>query len=104
MKLVGEFEATAYGPPWNAVQGTGVTAGGTDLRPARRAYIVAVDPDVIPLGSKLRIWPNPYNHSGLFLADDIGRSIQGNRIDFYDWRGRTSQMGWGRRKVTVWRA
>lgn len=100
-KTLGRFESTAYGPPWDAMNGTGVTAGGTDLTSAPKRYIVAVDPDVIPLGTKLRIWPNPFNYRGAFLADDTGGAIQGRRIDFYDWRGRSSQLAWGRRTVEV---
>ena len=29
---MGRFEATAYGPPWNAMEGSGVTSTGVDLR------------------------------------------------------------------------
>jgi 3D (Asp-Asp-Asp) domain-containing protein len=43
---------------------------------------------VIPLGSKLKITPNPFGYSGAFTAFDTGGAIKGNRIDFYDWRGR----------------
>lgn len=95
------FGATAYGPPWTSINGTGVTATGVDLRPAKKAYGVAVDPNVIPLGSKLRIQPNPFNYGGTFTAFDTGGAIKGNRIDFYDWRGRSSQLAWGRRTVQV---
>lgn len=100
-KNLGTFQSTSYGPPWNPMNGTGVTAGGTDLKSSPRKYIVAVDPSVIPLGTKLRIWPNPFNHRGDFIADDTGGAIKGKRIDFYDWRGRVRQNAWGRRPVTV---
>lgn len=104
MKSLGTFESTAYGPPWNAMNGTGTTAGGTDLRPAKQAYIVAVDPNVVPLGTELFVWPNPFNHRGTFLADDTGGAILSKSIDFYDWRGRESQSAWGRRDVQVFKA
>jgi 3D (Asp-Asp-Asp) domain-containing protein len=97
----GAFASTSYGPPWGGIQGTGVTATGIDLRSGPRRHLVAVDPDVIPLGSRLRIWPNPFSYRGAFLAGDTGGAIQGNRIDFYDWRGRRAQLGWGTRNVTV---
>jgi 3D (Asp-Asp-Asp) domain-containing protein len=100
-KSLGRFTSTSYGPPWDAMNGTGVTAGGTNLKDAPRKFIVAVDPAVIPLGTKLRITPNPFNHRGDFIADDTGGAIKGKRIDFYDWRGRTHQRRWGRRPVTV---
>lgn len=98
---LGTFQSTAYGPPWDSMNGTGVTAGGTDLRPAKKAYIVAVDPEEISLGTKLTIEPNPFGYKGTFLADDTGGAIQGKRIDFYDWRGRSSQLAWGTRPVKV---
>lgn len=98
---LGTFESTSYGPPWGGIQGTGVTANGTDLRSGRQVYGVAVDPGVIPLGSHLYITPNPFNHPGTFVAFDTGGAIDGKRIDFYDWRGRKKQNGWGRRTVTV---
>ena len=103
-KLIGRFESTAYGPPWNAMNGTGVTADGTDLRPDKKVYGVAVDPKKIPLGTLLHIQPNPFNWEGTFKAFDTGGAIKGNRIDFYDWRGRAAQMKWGRKTVQVYKA
>lgn len=100
-KSLGQFVTTAYGPPWNAMQGHGVTANGTDLRPARKVYGVAVDPAIIPLGTRLLIWPNPFDYKGTFIAFDTGGAIKGKRIDFYDWRGRASQTKWGKRTAEV---
>lgn len=98
----GDWIATAYGPPWNSLQGWGVTASGIDLRPARPAYIVAVDPRVISLGSRVHVRPNPFGDPDIvFAAEDTGGAIKGKRIDFYDWRGRRYQYGWGRRAVEV---
>jgi 3D (Asp-Asp-Asp) domain-containing protein len=101
---LGTFSTTAYGPPWVGIQGTGVTADGTDLRPARKVYGVAVDPKVIPLGTYLHIWPNPFGWEGAFKAFDTGSAIKGRRIDFYDWRGRATQVKWGRQNATVHKA
>lgn len=97
----GQFKSTAYGPPWGGIQGTGVTATGIDLRPAKQEYGVAVDPAVIELGSMLKINPNPFGTDEKFKAFDTGGAIKGNRIDFYDWRGRESQNAWGTRFVNV---
>jgi len=69
-KRIEYMEATAYTPTdgsWH-----GITASGI---PARRG-IVAVDPRVIPLGS--RVYVDGY---GLALAADTGGDIIGNRID-----------------------
>ncbi|MDO8208992.1 3D domain-containing protein [Conexibacter sp. CPCC 206217] len=98
----GNWLSTSYGPPWNAMEGTGVTATGTDLRPARPAYVIAVDPALIPLGSLVHARPNPFGDPRIvFVADDTGGAILGRHIDFYDWRGREFQEGWGRRQVDV---
>lgn len=101
---LGTFLTTAYGPPWTAINGTGVTSDGTDLRPNKKVYGVAVDPKQIPLGTFLHIWPNPFGHTGTFKAFDTGGAIKGKRIDFYDWRGRTTQLAWGRKNATVRKA
>lgn len=98
----GTFEATAYGPPWDAENGTGVTSTGVDLRDAPHKYIIAVDPNVIPMHTKVRISPNPFGDDSIvFSAEDTGGAIKGNHVDIYDWRGRTSQLSWGVRTVTV---
>jgi 3D (Asp-Asp-Asp) domain-containing protein len=100
------FTATAYGPPWNAENGTGKTATGIQLaaQPTGQPgpYIVAVDPNVIPLGSKLKIWPNPFGDPNIvFSAQDTGGAITGSRIDFLDMISRASQDSWGIRPVQV---
>lgn len=97
----GSYSATSYGPPWGGIQGTGTTATGINLHGSPHRHIVAVDPSVIPLHSKLRISPNPFGYGGPFFAEDTGGAIKGHRIDFYDWRGRGKQLGWGRRSVHV---
>jgi 3D (Asp-Asp-Asp) domain-containing protein len=98
---LGAFVSTSYGPPWVGIQGTGTTATGINLKNAPHAYIVAVDPTVVPLHSRLAIHPNPFSYGGAFGAEDTGGAIKGNRIDFYDWRGRASQQRWGKRAVQV---
>lgn len=98
----GKHEATAYGPPWNSMQGGPITSTGISLGPKIRRYVVAVDPQKNAYGTLLRIWPNPFRWRGPFVAADTGGAIKGRRIDFYDWRGRKSQYAWGRRDVRVW--
>lgn len=57
------------------VQGTdNVTATGKEIREG----MIAVDPDVIPLGAKVEI-----KDMGVFTAEDTGGKIKGNRIDIY---------------------
>ncbi|MDQ8045448.1 MAG: 3D domain-containing protein [Patulibacter sp.] len=94
----GNYVSTSYGPPWGGIQGDGVrTAGGLRLNGgAPREYFIAVDPNLIALGTWVYLWPNPFGWRGAFLAADTGGAIIGRRIDFYDWRGRARQEGWGR--------
>lgn len=67
-------EATAY-------SGGGVTASGTRAR----VGAIAVDPRVIPLGSKLYITSADGKSwvYGYAVAEDTGGAIKGNRIDLY---------------------
>jgi 3D (Asp-Asp-Asp) domain-containing protein len=97
----GDFLATAYGPPWNAENGGGVTATGIDLTTGPPALVIAVDPTVIALGSFEHIQPNPFATQQAFVAGDTGGAIIGRHVDIYDWQGRASQLAWGARRVTV---
>jgi 3D (Asp-Asp-Asp) domain-containing protein len=99
----GAYGTTAYGPPWGGIQGAGdATSGGLPIRgKSPRIYMVAVDTDLIGHGTFIYIWPNPFEWKGAFLAADTGGAIKGKRIDFYDWRGRKTQRGWGLQKARV---
>jgi len=86
-----EMVATAY---TSACAGcSGITAIG---RPAGHG-IVAVDPSVIPLGTRLFI-PG----YGLAIAGDTGGAIHGYRIDL-GFNSQRDAMLFGRRQVTVYR-
>lgn len=61
-----------------------------------RKGLVAVDPNVIPLGTRLYI-PG----YGFAVADDIGGSIRGNRIDLA-FEDRGEALAFGRQRVTVY--
>lgn len=60
----------------------GITSTGTQAEAGRT---VAVDPDIIPLGSKLYIYfPPDYAYlDGYYYAEDTGSLIQGMKIDIY---------------------
>ncbi|EGO64806.1 3D domain protein [Acetonema longum DSM 6540] len=67
-------QATAYTPfEEGMTSGTGLAYDG---RPALPYQTIAVDPEVIPLGSSVRV-PG----YGWMLAHDTGNLILGNRID-----------------------
>lgn len=62
----------------------GVTFGAGPSRPLKYYRSVAVDPDLIPLGSKVYI--AAYRSSaggGWFSADDVGGAIIGRHVDVY---------------------
>ena len=97
----GAYVSTAYGPPWGGINGPGAaTSGGLVIAGGEpHWYMVAVDPLVIGHGQLIYLWPNPFGWRGPFLAADTGTAILGRRIDFYDWRGRASQLAWGHRAI-----
>ncbi|NPV87924.1 peptidoglycan-binding protein [Coprothermobacteraceae bacterium] len=68
------------------------TATGTRVRYG----IVAVDPKVIPLGTRLYV-----EGYGYAVAADTGGAIKGNRIDLY-FNTREECIKWGRRLVKVY--
>lgn len=68
--------ATSYwGGP--GIEGGPTTALGTDVHYG----VIAVDPDIIPLGSTVNIYREDGSYMGQFSAEDTGGMIQGNRID-----------------------
>jgi len=74
-----------------------VTATGTTVRRDPNGYsTVAVDPRVIPLGTKLYI-----EGYGLAIAEDTGGAILGNKVDLYV-NSYDEAVNWGRRQVNVY--
>ena len=74
---------------------SGITANGTDLRSNPDQKVIAVDPRVIPLGTK--VWVEGYGEA---IAADTGGAIKGNKIDVFipsDGQARN----WGVRTVKV---
>lgn len=65
------FEATAY-----SIEGK--TASGAQTREG----VCAADPDVLPLGSRIRVH-EAGAYSGEYLVSDTGRTIKGREIDIY---------------------
>lgn len=91
-------EATAYTahPSENGTYGGRVlTAMGHDLTANPNMKVIAVDPKVIPLGSK--VWVEGYGEA---IAGDTGGAIKGNRIDVLVGSDSTADS-WGRKSVKV---
>lgn len=90
---LGTFSSTAYcsctkccGP--NA---KGITASGTKVKAGRT---IAVDPKIIPLGSKVLVNGKQY------IAEDTGSAIKGKIVDIY-FDNHNTALDWGRKNVDV---
>lgn len=91
-----DVQATAYDA--SVADGIPYTATGTIARPG----VIAVDPSVIPLGTRVYIesmdgWPS----YGYAVAEDTGSAIVGHIVDlFYD--SHQTALDFGRRNVRVY--
>ncbi|PAK39122.1 peptidoglycan-binding protein [Bacillus licheniformis] len=74
---------------------TGVTATGIDLKANKNAKVIAVDPKVIPLGSKVYV-----EGYGEATAADTGGAIKGNKIDVFV-PSKSAAKNWGVKTVKV---
>ncbi|HLG27235.1 MAG TPA: ubiquitin-like domain-containing protein [Paenisporosarcina sp.] len=85
--------ATAYTAYCNGC--SGITATGINLRSNPGIKVIAVDPSVIPLGSK--VWVEGYGYA---VAGDTGGAIKGLKIDLF--MPTTDQaFGYGRKQVRI---
>ncbi|WP_160721052.1 LysM peptidoglycan-binding domain-containing protein [Bacillus sp. USDA818B3_A] len=86
-------KATAYTASCEGCSGT--TATGVDLKANPDAKVIAVDPKVIPLGSKVYV-----EGYGVATAADTGGAIKGNRIDVFI-ATEQEALEWGNKHITV---
>ncbi|WP_044747347.1 G5 and 3D domain-containing protein [Bacillus alveayuensis] len=85
--------ATAYTGSCNGCSGK--TSTGFNLKANPDAKVIAVDPNVIPLGSKVYV-----EGYGYAIAADTGSKIKGKRIDVF-FPNASSAYRWGRKQVKV---
>jgi 3D (Asp-Asp-Asp) domain-containing protein len=85
--------ATAYTASCEGCSGT--TATGVDLKANPDKKVIAVDPSVIPLGSKVYV-----EGYGYATAEDTGGAINGNRIDVFI-PTQDAAVAFGKREVNV---
>jgi 3D (Asp-Asp-Asp) domain-containing protein len=105
----GRVLATVYAPSFGGINvwnGGKVTAGGIVVNAgAKRAYLIAVDPTRIKLGTPVYVWPNPYGWRGPFIAADTGGAIQRRHIDIYVFGDRATATktvnSWGSRDTRI---
>lgn len=83
---LGSFRLTAYCPCNICSEGWGRHTSSGAI--AQANHTVAVDPRIIPIGSKLLI------NGTVYTAEDIGGAVKGNHIDvFFDTHAQTKQFG-----------
>ena len=85
--------STAYTASCNGCSGT--TATGLNLHANPNAKVIAVDPSVIPLGSKVYV-----EGYGYAVASDTGGAIKGNKIDVF-FPSKADAYRWGRKTVKI---
>lgn len=100
-ELIGQFTATAYDTSHNEYStATSIVLSNRSLEDIK---IIAVDPNIIPLMSKVYIeFPEPYTYlNGVYMAADTGGKIKQNVVDIFwgDFGRSTPQSLWdfGRR-------
>ncbi|KFI02161.1 ubiquitin-like domain-containing protein [Bacillus spizizenii] len=74
---------------------SGHTATGVNLKNNPNAKVIAVDPNVIPLGSKVHV-----EGYGYAIAADTGSAIKGNKIDVF-FPEKSSAYRWGNKTVKI---
>ncbi|MCM3719890.1 G5 and 3D domain-containing protein [Fictibacillus phosphorivorans] len=74
---------------------SGITASGYNLKANPNAKVIAVDPNVIPLGSKVYV-----EGYGYAIASDTGGAIKGNKIDVF-FSSQSKAEAWGRKTIKI---
>ncbi|ATH95135.1 peptidoglycan-binding protein [Bacillus glycinifermentans] len=90
-----EITVTATAYTANDCGISGITKTGVDLNANRNAKVIAVDPDVIPLGSKVYV-----EGYGEATAEDTGSAITGHKIDVFI-PNKADALDWGVKTVKV---
>jgi uncharacterized protein YabE (DUF348 family) len=85
--------STAYTASCNGC--SGITATGYNLKANPNAKVIAVDPSVIPLGTKVYV-----EGYGYAVAADKGGAIKGNKIDVF-FPNKSQAYRWGNKRVKI---
>ncbi|KMM60066.1 peptidoglycan-binding protein [Bacillus glycinifermentans] len=92
---VKELTVTATAYTANDGGMSGITKTGINLKANKNAKVIAVDPNVIPLGSKVHV-----EGYGVATAGDTGGAIKGNKIDVFV-PSKSDARNWGVKTVKV---
>jgi N-acetylmuramoyl-L-alanine amidase len=94
-KAVKEFTVTATAYTANCNGCSGITKTGINLKQNPNLKVIAVDPSVIKLGTKVHV-----EGYGYAIAGDIGGAIKGNKIDVFI-PTKSKALNWGRKQVKI---
>ena len=87
--LVLRFRATAYCKGRTTASGAGVRTG-----------IAAADPDLLPVGSVIRVEGLSERYNGIYTILDTGPRVKGRQIDVYMWNCNEA-LAFGRRTIRI---
>lgn len=87
--LVVRFRATAYCKGTTTASGAGIQTG-----------IAAADPDLLPVGSVIRIEGLGSRYNGIYTILDTGPRVQGRQIDVYMWSCNEA-LAFGRKTIRL---
>ncbi|KOF09116.1 hypothetical protein AC739_16805 [Planococcus glaciei] len=90
-----EFYVSATAYTASCAGCSGITATGINLKANPGLKVIAVDPNVIPLGSKVYV-----EGYGYAVAGDTGGAIKGNKIDLFV-ANHSDAIAFGRKQVKV---
>lgn len=93
--VVKEFVVSASAFTANCNGCSGVTSTGINLKKNPDIKVIAVDPNVIKLGTKVYV-----EGYGYAIAGDTGGNIKGNKIDVF-FSSTSEAYKWGRKNVTI---
>lgn len=93
--VVKEFTVSASAYTANCNGCSGITKTGINLKRNPGIKVIAVDPKVIKLGTKVHV-----EGYGYAIAGDIGGAIKGNKIDVFI-PNKSAAYKWGRKNVTI---
>ncbi|MGG0669807.1 3D domain-containing protein [Sporosarcina koreensis] len=85
--------ASAYTANCNGC--SGITSTGINLKQNPDVKVIAVDPSIIPLGTKVYV-----EGYGYAIAGDTGGAIKGNKIDVF-FPSKSEAYKWGRKQVKI---
>lgn len=94
-KVVKEFIVSASAFTANCNGCSGITSTGLHLKRNPDLKVIAVDPSVIKLGTKVYV-----EGYGYAIAGDTGGEIKGNKIDVF-FSSTSEAYKWGRKNVTI---